>query len=139
LEQNAQKNVRNKGGINYISTIVIKLNSFHLVLRLYIAVEVHYILDNISLTGANSSLRSQQVVWAEQQFTKQRVKRGVVPPLDASDIPKPASRRKRADLEVPSQRIERIFNDELWDQEWYLVSYVHNITASLCFMKIRGE
>ncbi|XP_023717967.1 neuroendocrine convertase 1 isoform X2 [Cryptotermes secundus] len=60
------------------------------------------------------------VVWAEQQFAKQRVKRDFEPPLDVSDIPRPTSRRKRADLEVPSQRVERLFNDELWDQEWYL-------------------
>lgn len=64
--------------------------------------------------------RDARVVWAEQQFAKQRVKRDFVPLLDVSDIQKPASRRKRADLEVPSQRIERLFNDELWDQEWYL-------------------
>jgi hypothetical protein len=81
--------------------------------------------------GCTSSLHCQQVVWAEQQFAKQRVKRGFVPPPDVSDIPKPTSRRKRADLEVPSQRIERLFNDELWDQEWYLVSSMYNVSLTL--------
>jgi hypothetical protein len=73
------------------------------------------------IVGATSSLFSPQVVWAEQQFVKQRVKRDFIPPPDDSEVPTPASRSKRADLEVPSQRI-RLFNDELWDQEWYLVS-----------------
>jgi hypothetical protein len=83
------------------------------------------IIFNFSLLiteGNTSSLFSQQVVWAEQQFVKVRVKRDFIPPLDVSDVPTHATRRKRADLEVPSQRTERLFNDELWDQEWYLVS-----------------
>ncbi|XP_047121260.1 neuroendocrine convertase 1-like [Schistocerca piceifrons] len=40
-----------------------------------------------------------RVLWAEQQFSKSRV--------------------KREDLPVPKQS-EMLFNDELWDQEWYL-------------------
>lgn len=66
----------------------------------------------------------QQVVWAEQQFFKQRVKRDFIPPLDGADVPVSVSRLRREDLQVPSERLERMFNDELWDQEWYLVSHL---------------
>ncbi|XP_021936624.1 neuroendocrine convertase 1-like isoform X2 [Zootermopsis nevadensis] len=65
-------------------------------------------------------VRDARVVWAEQQFVKLRAKRDFIPPLDDSGVQTPAVRRKRADLEVPTQRVERLFNDELWDQEWYL-------------------
>ncbi|KAJ9600056.1 hypothetical protein L9F63_009647, partial [Diploptera punctata] len=61
--------------------------------------------------------RDARVVWAEQQFAKQRVKRGLIPPPDDSRI---LHRTKRADLQVPDQRSDIYFNDQLWDQEWYL-------------------
>ncbi|KAK7866825.1 hypothetical protein R5R35_005255 [Gryllus longicercus] len=49
-----------------------------------------------------------RVVWAEQQFAKQRVKRSPPPP-----------RSRRADLAVPL-RDPALFNDELWSEQWYL-------------------
>jgi hypothetical protein len=66
----------------------------------------------------------RQVVWAEQQFHKQREKRDFVPPLDGGGVPVSVSRLRRDDLQVPSERLDRLFNDELWDQEWYLVSHL---------------
>ncbi|CAG2056315.1 unnamed protein product [Timema podura] len=56
-----------------------------------------------------------RVLWAEQQFIKQRTKRGIVPPIDRS-----TQRGKRWDLSVPSRTNRYLFNDELWDEEWYL-------------------
>nr|CAD7452617.1 unnamed protein product [Timema tahoe] len=56
-----------------------------------------------------------RVLWAEQQFIKQRTKRGIVPPIDRS-----TRREKRWDLSVPSRTNRYLFNDELWDEEWYL-------------------
>jgi len=76
------------------------------------------------LKNAQIRFSPQQVVWAEQQFLKQRVKRDFIPPLDGADVPAPVSRLRREDLPVPSERLERLFNDELWDQEWYLVSHL---------------
>jgi hypothetical protein len=81
-------------------------------------------MDCRRLKKAQIRLSPQQVVWAEQQFVKHRVKRDFIQLLDGAGVPAPVSRLKRADLEVPSQRIERLFNDELWDQEWYLVSHL---------------
>nr|CAD7587377.1 unnamed protein product [Timema genevievae] len=56
-----------------------------------------------------------RVLWAEQQFIKQRTKRGIVPPIDRS-----TRRGKRWDLSVPSRTNRYLFNDELWNEEWYL-------------------
>ncbi|XP_063215967.1 neuroendocrine convertase 1-like [Bacillus rossius redtenbacheri] len=68
--------------------------------------------DHRALTQRLSS--DSRVVWAEQQFAKRRSKRGLLPPTDGSPV-----RSKRRDLDVPPQR-DVIFNDELWEQEWYL-------------------
>ena len=91
-------------------------------------------MDCRRLKSTQIRFSPQQVVWAEQQFLKHRVKRDFIPPLDGADVPEPASRFRRADLRVPPQRIERMFNDELWDQEWYLVS--HQYHASLWYTHI---
>jgi hypothetical protein len=83
-------------------------------------------MDFRMFSDAQISFSPQQVVWAEQQFHKQREKRYFIPPLDGGGVPVPVSRLKRDDLQVPSERLVRIFNDELWDQEWYLVSQLQH-------------
>lgn len=85
-----------------------------------------------------------KVLWAEEQNTKQRQKRDFIE-IDPSDIPK--ERVKRVSTKVPysvklndtssknvnktrSKRraipgeVDQIFNDELWNQQWYLVSTI---------------
>lgn len=42
------------------------------------------------------------------------------------DEVKPLERVKRGDMKVPKQE-ERMFNDELWSQEWYLVGQMLTI------------
>lgn len=80
-----------------------------------------------------------KIIWADQQKTIERHKRGYVP-LSSFDSEKPLIREKR--LEVDQYHLNSIkeddkdwqefwqenpqdsrlmFNDELWDQEWYLV------------------
>lgn len=72
-----------------------------------------------------------QIRWAEQLFAKSRVKRYPTPDPDASlervkrieiskepedpRLPRAEGRRKR-EIDRP------LFNDELWGEEWYLVS-----------------
>ncbi|XP_076479067.1 neuroendocrine convertase 1 isoform X3 [Bombus vancouverensis nearcticus] len=81
---------------------------------------------------------SSKIIWADQQKTIERHKRGYVP-LSSFDSEKPLIREKR--LEVDQYHLNSIkeddkdwqefwqenpqdsrlmFNDELWDQEWYL-------------------
>ncbi|XP_068980359.1 neuroendocrine convertase 1-like isoform X1 [Bombus flavifrons] len=81
---------------------------------------------------------SSKIIWADQQKTIERHKRGYVP-LSSFDSEKPLIREKR--LEVDQYHLNNIkeddkdwqefwqedpqdsrlmFNDELWDQEWYL-------------------
>ncbi|PBC28818.1 Neuroendocrine convertase [Apis cerana cerana] len=81
---------------------------------------------------------SSKIIWADQQKTIKRHKRDYVP-LSSLDSEKPLIREKR--LEVDQYRLNSVkdgdedwqefrmenpedsrlmFNDELWDQEWYL-------------------
>ncbi|KAF7274026.1 hypothetical protein GWI33_013288, partial [Rhynchophorus ferrugineus] len=79
------------------------------------------------------------VLWAEEQFGKSRQKRDFLP-LDPSDVPKERvkrielfddldqtrpseknkTRRKRFVLTADNDQIDHTFNDELWNQQWYL-------------------
>ncbi|XP_076260552.1 neuroendocrine convertase 1-like [Rhynchophorus ferrugineus] len=81
----------------------------------------------------------QRVLWAEEQFGKSRQKRDFLP-LDPSDVPKERvkrielfddldqtrpseknkTRRKRFVLTADNDQIDHTFNDELWNQQWYL-------------------
>lgn len=54
--------------------------------------------------------------WAEQQSWKRREKRAQLP--DARSH----KRSKRVDVAVPIFGSFGLFNDELWDQQWYLVN-----------------
>ncbi|KAM0736557.1 Neuroendocrine convertase 1 [Formica fusca] len=85
---------------------------------------------NLRLTkdlNANS-----KIVWADQQKTVKRLKRDYISLADL-ESEKPLTREKRLQLnayEAASNAVNseeenydaahRIFNDELWDQEWYL-------------------
>ncbi|XP_032794407.2 neuroendocrine convertase 1 isoform X1 [Daphnia magna] len=81
-----------------------------------------------------------RVLWAEQQFAKRRQKRGYVPdypPFETEEsttsqdnrplirVKRESSesddvtRKKRSDMEMPSKS-RRLFNDELWDNQWYM-------------------
>lgn len=74
-----------------------------------------------------------KIVWADQQKTVKRLKRDYISLADL-ESEKPLTREKRLQLnayEVASNAVNseeenyggahRIFNDELWDQQWYLV------------------
>ncbi|EFN62718.1 Neuroendocrine convertase 1 [Camponotus floridanus] len=85
---------------------------------------------NLRLTkdlNANS-----KIIWADQQKTVKRFKRDYISLVDP-ESEKPLTREKRLQLntyEAASKAVNRqeenynaahrIFNDELWDQEWYL-------------------
>ncbi|KAI9560352.1 hypothetical protein GHT06_014369 [Daphnia sinensis] len=83
-----------------------------------------------------------RVLWAEQQFAKRRQKRGYVPdypPFETEEsttsedyrplirVKRESSksddvslvRKKRSDMEMPAKS-RRLFNDELWDHQWYM-------------------
>lgn len=79
-----------------------------------------------------------RVVWAEQQFAKRRQKRGYEGAVESEteDLPlirvkrqfdddeeliRPQRRSQREDLEEPP-KLPFIFNDELWDHQWYMVN-----------------
>lgn len=98
------------------------------------------ILFNICSTILTRSFFfARKIVWADQQKAIERHKRDYVP-LSSLDSEKPLIREKR--LELDQYRLNGIkedsedwqefwpgvphdsklmFNDELWDQEWYLV------------------
>lgn len=112
-----------------------------------------WMYDNVSIVihctksvilSHNNLHYKTQVLWAEEQSTKQRQKRDLIE-IDPSDIPK--ERVKRVSTEVPysvhlndtsSEKLnktrskrraipgeaDQIFNDELWNQQWYLVSSI---------------
>lgn len=74
-----------------------------------------------------------KIVWADQQKTVKRLKRDYIS-LANLESEKPLTREKRLQLnpyEVASNAVnneeknyyavDRTFNDELWDQQWYLV------------------
>ncbi|XP_059487081.1 neuroendocrine convertase 1-like isoform X2 [Neocloeon triangulifer] len=70
--------------------------------------------------SANLTLRlsgDSRVEWAEQQTWKRRDKRDLL--LNDEQI-SPSLGRRRADLAVPYFGSIGFFNDELWDQQWYL-------------------
>lgn len=73
-----------------------------------------------------------RVIWAEQQFIKQRQKRDIIPDFSheddnffqlskVKDFFKNRTKRSLNDLadDFPVRERKR-FNDELWDQQWYL-------------------
>lgn len=66
-----------------------------------------------------------QVRWAEQLFSKSRVKRYAMPDPD-----EPLQRVKRLEETGSLKTINKDhrgktwFNDELWSHEWYLVSFI---------------
>lgn len=75
----------------------------------------------------------RKIIWADQQKTVKRLKRDYISLTDL-ESEKPLTREKRLQLnayEAASNAVNseeeiydaahRIFNDELWDQEWYLV------------------
>lgn len=75
----------------------------------------------------------EKIIWADQQKTMKRRKRDYISLADL-ESEKPLIREKRLQLNMygdVSNAINknhdavhdklRIFNDELWDQEWYLV------------------
>lgn len=75
----------------------------------------------------------EKIIWAEQQKTVKRFKRDYISLVDP-ESEKPLTREKRLQLntyeaasnaanrqEENYNAAHRIFNDELWDQEWYLV------------------
>lgn len=75
----------------------------------------------------------EKIIWADQQKTMKRRKRDYISLVDL-ESEKPLIREKRLQLNMygdVSNAINknhdtvhdklRIFNDELWDQEWYLV------------------
>ncbi|TGZ55908.1 Neuroendocrine convertase, partial [Temnothorax longispinosus] len=85
---------------------------------------------NIRLTKALNA--NSKIIWADQQKTVKRLKRDYVSLADL-ESEKPLTREKRVQLNIygdASNAInsenhvadvrKRIFNDELWDQEWYL-------------------
>lgn len=92
-----------------------------------------------------------KVLWAEEQSTKPRQKRDFIE-IDPADIPKERVKRvsstevpysvlfndtknvnktrfKRRAI-IPSE-VDQTFNDELWNQQWYLVS---TILMTFCFI-----
>ncbi|CAH0553623.1 unnamed protein product [Brassicogethes aeneus] len=66
----------------------------------------------------------QRVEWAEEQTSKERHKRDFIEPEDVPhERTKRISNNKRKIYKRPPPPLgknERIFNDELWTQEWYL-------------------
>ncbi|XP_016844520.1 neuroendocrine convertase 1 isoform X1 [Nasonia vitripennis] len=67
---------------------------------------------------AVNNLRSRaKILWADQQRSVRRTKRGYLDDLDPFSIEDftPAAQPGRRKLS------QRAFNDELWDQEWYLL------------------
>ncbi|XP_025986584.1 neuroendocrine convertase 1 [Solenopsis invicta] len=84
---------------------------------------------NIRLTKALNA--NSKIIWADQQKTVKRLKRDYISLADL-ESEKPLTREKRLPLNIygdVSNAIDendgavhklRIFNDELWNQEWYL-------------------
>ena len=76
-----------------------------------------------------------KVLWAEQQFAKRRQKRGHEDEDEEADRPlirvkrnddddeKSLERMKRVKREdmLPPPKLDRHFNDELWEHQWYMV------------------
>lgn len=77
-----------------------------------------------------------KVLWAEQQFAKRRQKRGHEDEDEEADRPlirvkrnddeddkeslERMKRVKREDMSPPP-KLDRHFNDELWEHQWYMV------------------
>lgn len=98
-----------------------------------------------------------QVLWAEEQNTKQRQKRDLIE-IDPADIPK--ERVKRVSTEIPysifndtslktvnktrtkrraiSSEVDQTFNDELWNHQWYLVS-INHIKVSIFYATVNCQ
>ncbi|CAH1107633.1 unnamed protein product [Psylliodes chrysocephalus] len=88
----------------------------------YILVPLKNIYENFHKRGMFSSrlMNDRRIVWAEEQQAKSRQKRDFI---SIEDIPK--ERVKRIDTNVYEQKrktitTDKIFNDELWSQQWYL-------------------
>lgn len=74
----------------------------------------------------NGLIGDDRVVWAEHQKIKQRYKRDFMPylPQDLKTLSR-VKRLRTADkvMKRPqTSAYDKTFNDELWVQEWYLVS-----------------
>lgn len=82
-----------------------------------------------------------KIVWADQQKTVKRLKRDCISLADL-ESEKPLTREKRLQLDAYGAALNavnseeenygavhrtRMFNDELWDQEWYLVIMLSNL------------
>lgn len=86
-------------------------------------------------------------MWADQQKTVKRLKRDYVSLADL-ESEKPLTREKRLLFNEDKVKlyvditnaiksedhvaVQRIFNDELWNQEWYLVINLHNMYFVHC-------
>lgn len=85
-----------------------------------------------------------KIVWADQQKTVKRLKRDYISLADL-ESEKPLTREKRLQLNAYGAALNavnseeeiydvasktRMFNDELWDQEWYLVIKLSNLRVS---------
>jgi hypothetical protein len=87
-----------------------------------------------------------KIVWADQQTTVRRFKRDYVSLADL-ESEKPLTREKRLQFDVygavsnavnnaegdyKTAHGTRMFNDELWGQEWYLVIMLSELSPKFC-------
>ncbi|XP_046400379.1 neuroendocrine convertase 1-like [Ischnura elegans] len=64
-------------------------------------------------------IKDDRVMWAEQQFAKQRDKRGYIPLSSFGAYDSTSSKESQENI-LEKEKTRNLFNDELWAQQWYL-------------------
>nr|CAI5863688.1 unnamed protein product [Callosobruchus analis] len=87
----------------------------------YILMPVREVYQKRGSTS-NSIIYDERLLWAEEQKGKVRQKRDFLP-QDPADWPKERVKRLEEDPRIfkrPISVLDNTFNDELWNQQWYL-------------------